>query len=333
MRAIPTIRACATTIAFVLASTPVSASDLADCQRARDPGARMSACDRVVASQASDADKAIAYRNRGRLRASAGALDLALPDLDAAIVLDAKDAQAYLLRGQVRVARSDPEGAIADFSTAIRLSPQLSAAYAGRGHAQLLKGRARLAIQDFDQTIVLDPRSARAYNNRGLAHRKAGEDERAIADYTAAIMLNPIYALAYNNRAYVHESRGETDKAVHDYRRALVLDPALAGAMKGLERLGKTGSLAAEADRNVKAGKALAEAHCAWCHAVGTSGQSANPRAPAFRQLHARHPIMSLREPLTRGIAAPHDDMPKFAFDDNQIDMIVAYINSLSNGR
>jgi len=30
------------------------------------------------------------------------------------------------------------------------------------------------------------------------------------------------------------------------------------------------------------------------------------------------------------GIARPHDDMPKFELSDNEIDTIVAYINSLS---
>jgi mono/diheme cytochrome c family protein len=37
-----------------------------------------------------------------------------------------------------------------------------------------------------------------------------------------------------------------------------------------------------------------------------------------------------LREPLSRGIAAPHDEMPKFALSGPQIDTIIAYINSLS---
>jgi mono/diheme cytochrome c family protein len=37
-----------------------------------------------------------------------------------------------------------------------------------------------------------------------------------------------------------------------------------------------------------------------------------------------------LREPLSRGIAAPHDEMPKFALSGPQIDNIIAYINSLS---
>ena len=46
--------------------------------------------------------------------------------------------------------------------------------------------------------------------------------------------------------------------------------------------------------------------------------------------LHARHPSLALREPLSRGIAAPHDEMLHFALTSAEIDSIVAYINSLA---
>jgi mono/diheme cytochrome c family protein len=58
-----------------------------------------------------------------------------------------------------------------------------------------------------------------------------------------------------------------------------------------------------------------------------------NKKAPEFRNLHARHPNLALREPLSRGIAAPHDEMPKFALSGPQIDTIIAYINSLSTAK
>jgi mono/diheme cytochrome c family protein len=66
------------------------------------------------------------------------------------------------------------------------------------------------------------------------------------------------------------------------------------------------------------------------CHAVGHSGESPNRKAPPFRSLHARHPSLALREPLSRGIAAPHDEMPRFTLSGPEIGSIVAYINSLA---
>ena len=62
-------------------------------------------------------------------------------------------------------------------------------------------------------------------------------------------------------------------------------------------------------------GKALVETNCSPCHAVGATGTSPDQKAPRFRDLHARHPSLALREPLSRGIATPHDEMPKFAVE------------------
>jgi tetratricopeptide (TPR) repeat protein len=192
-----------------------------------------------------------------------------------------------------------------------------------------VKGDAQQAIDDFTQAIRVAPGSAVAYNNRGLAFKAAGQSPRAIEDFTQAISINPIYALAYNNRGYTNEAAGRKAEAVADFRSALLLDPSLTGARDGLARLGAAGDLAAESARLVSAGKALAEMHCARCHAAGPDGPSPHAKAPPFRTLHARHPVQALREPLTRGIAAPHDEMPKFRLPDADIDKIVAYINSL----
>lgn len=322
-------------LATLLARPSGASADAFDDCRAPGPAQkRMTACSAVIAdSRFGPQQKAFAYRLRGSARLDAGALDQALADLDAAIKLDAADATARLLRGQARVGRKDLDGAIADFTSAIGLNPRAGGAYAGRGHAWLVKGDAAKALDDFSEAIALAPELASNWNNRGLAHRRAGNVDRAIADYTAAITRNPIYALAYNNRGYAYEAKGERTQAVSDYRQALLLDPSLAGARQALERLKAVGPLEAESSRLIAEGKALVETHCSRCHAVGAAGESPNAKATPFRALHTRHPVLALREPLTRGIAAPHDEMPKFALADAEIDKIVAYVNSLSSSR
>jgi tetratricopeptide (TPR) repeat protein len=147
--------------------------------------------------------------------------------------------------------------------------------------------------------LRLDPKNAAALNSRALAYRKTGDLEKAIADYSAAIALNPIYALAYNNRGYVYEARGEKQAAAADFRHALALHPTLVGAKNGLQRLGEPAAVAAESDRLIAQGKLLAEKNYAWCHAIGSAGDSPNPRAPLWRDLSKRHPVLALREPLS----------------------------------
>lgn len=317
-------------IAMLVFTATAQADALDDCSRASDPAARVLACSEVIGGTAySLAGKAIAYRNRGRTRGQAGALDAAIADLSEAVKLNPADNQAFTYRALARTGLGDVDGAIADYGEVIRLRPNSPIGFIGRGHLQLVKGEARPAIGDFSEAIRLNPNGAAAYNNRGLAHKSAGDLARAIDDYTSAIALNPIYALAYNNRGYAYEASGRKAEAVADYRSALLIDPSLVGAKDGLARLGYAGSTTAESEKITGEGKALVERHCSPCHAIGMAGQSPNPNAPTFRSLHARHPMQGLREPLTRGIAAPHDVMPNFKLPNDDIDRVVAYINSL----
>jgi len=275
--------------------------------------------------------KAAAYRNRGNARADAGALAQALADFGAAVRLQPGEAASYAGRGRARLALQDLDGAIADYGEALRLAPSNALSYVSRGHAYFLKGNSVAAIADFSEALRLNPVSPGVLNRRGLAYRRAGDLARAIEDYSAAIAMNPVYALAYNNRGYVYESQGRRDDAIADFKAAVLLDPSLIGARDGLRRLGVPEAELAETQRRVGQGKKLVEQHCSGCHAVGATGASPNRKAPEFRSLHARHPNLALREPLSRGIAAPHDEMPKFTLSGPDIDTIVAYINSLSS--
>jgi tetratricopeptide (TPR) repeat protein len=324
------IAACAGILACWQAA-PALADPVADCAQVRNLDLRVRGCTAVIGAAASTTDqKAAAFRHRGLARAAAGARDQAISDLSEAIRLNGNDAIAYTGRAHVRLARGDTAGALADFSAALGLSPQSVNALTGRGHAYILNCLPDLAIADLTEAIRLSPKSASAYNHRGVAWRRKGDLPKSIDDYTQAITLNPIYALAYNNRGYVHETMGRKAEAIADFQRALMLDRSLVGASDGLKRLKAVGTLPQDTDRLVGEGKALVEKSCATCHATGPAGTSPNPKAPAFRELAERHSVYALREPLTRSIAAPHDEMPKFMLPDEDVDKIVANINNLT---
>ena len=309
----------------------VLADSLADCSQTRNADLRLRACSEIIASTAGTPENmALAYRNRGSTRVDAGANEQAMADFDQAIALHPADSANFAGRARAKLGLRDLLGASADYSEAIRLAPGNVSLYLSRGHVRFVQGDHVGAIADFTEAIRLKPDSASAYNRRGLAHRRAGELAQAIEDYTAAIVINPIYALAYNNRGYAYEAQGRKEDAIADFQSALLLDPSLVGARDGLVRLGIPSSWLAQTEARVKEGKALVQLNCKGCHAVGSEGASPNKKAPEFRTLHERHPSIALREPLSRGIAAPHDEMPKFALSGPQIEAIVAYINSLS---
>ncbi|MEZ5670446.1 MAG: cytochrome c [Alphaproteobacteria bacterium] len=84
-------------------------------------------------------------------------------------------------------------------------------------------------------------------------------------------------------------------------------------------------------DTDTAAGAAFVEANCAVCHAVDREGASPHRDAPAFRTLSQRYPVESLAEALAEGILVGHPDMPEFALEPDQIDGVIAYLQSIQD--
>jgi tetratricopeptide (TPR) repeat protein len=303
-------------IALALTISAAGADELAECRAARPTGGRIAACSKVIDDQRfSREEKALAYQLRGQARADAGAVKEAIADFSQALTLVPGTVAAYAGRGLARLTAGDVAGALSDYDEAVRLAPTQVQLLVTRGHIRLAAGDADGAIDDLSKAIGLAPENAVAFNNRGLAWRRKGQLTNAEADYTAALMINPIYALTYANRGYVREALGHKAEAVQDLKQALLLDPSLSEARAALKRLSGADETTAEADRRVRLGRQLAETNCSRCHAIG--------------KLRQRHPQLALREPLTRGILAQHDEMPRFPLSSGEIDAIVAYISGL----
>lgn len=78
-------------------------------------------------------------------------------------------------------------------------------------------------------------------------------------------------------------------------------------------------------------GEELAQIHCATCHAVGKDDESAQPGAPAFRDLSKLYPLESLEEPLAEGIVTGHENMPEVAFEADDIDAFLGYLTLIQS--
>ena len=100
---------------------------------------------------------------------------------------------------------------------------------------------------------------------------------------------------------------------------------ALAAALM----VGLDSPVAAQGAVDIEAGKKLAEVHCSRCHAIGGTDRSLMEGAPPFRDLGQRYPIEDLAEALAEGIMTAHPQMPVFTFTPEQIDDLLAYLDSL----
>ncbi len=315
----------------VVAAGGAHADVITDCKTAKSGEARITACSQIITSKTVDRSvRAEALRRRADAYAERAAQREAIADYSEALRIEPQSAGALAGRAQSRLAVGETDGAISDLTDVMRIGGQSAGHLMARGYAYLLKGNSDAAVIDFTAVIGLSPKNASAYNNRGLAYRKKGDAAKALADYGKAIDLNPAFAQAYANRGYLYAAQGDKLAAVADLARALQLDPALTGAAAGLKRLGQPADVTSRSEQLIAHGRQLAQKNCAWCHAIGKTGESPNPRAPRWRDMAGRHPVLALREPLSRGIARPHDEMPKFELSDGEVDTIIAYINSLS---
>ena len=93
---------------------------------------------------------------------------------------------------------------------------------------------------------------------------------------------------------------------------------------------------AEDGDRNFQAtlekGRAIAEANCSPCHAVGPTDESPTRvnANTAFRMLYERYPIPMLEEAAKTGSVSGHDEMPGFDFALEDARALLAYIDSLT---
>jgi mono/diheme cytochrome c family protein len=79
------------------------------------------------------------------------------------------------------------------------------------------------------------------------------------------------------------------------------------------------------------AGRAIAEAKCSVCHAIGKAGASPNPAAPPFRSFSSKWPVEDLAEALGEGLSVGHSEMPEFIFEESDIGDLIAFLLSIQD--
>lgn len=85
----------------------------------------------------------------------------------------------------------------------------------------------------------------------------------------------------------------------------------------------------ASAQDPAEEGRALLQANCARCHAVGKTDVSPLKGAPPFRIIGQSYELDRFARYLTRGIASSHPDMPEFRFGDDDAAAVVAYLRTI----
>ena len=94
------------------------------------------------------------------------------------------------------------------------------------------------------------------------------------------------------------------------------------------------GSSAAQAlDPEQTRARAMLENLCGRCHAVGKTGKSPNPLAPAFRSFGEKLYDTDMVQRLQDGLTTIHPDMPTFRFNRHEAAAAVNYLRSIQKSR
>ncbi len=133
-----------------------------------------------------DRKSALAYSNRGTIKATSENYTDAIQDFNKAIELDPENADAYSHRGAAKGQLGDSTGAMQDLNKAIELDPENADAYHRRGYINFLLKDNQGAIQDYNKSIELNPDNGKSYCLRGLARFISGDKRGALLDLSKA---------------------------------------------------------------------------------------------------------------------------------------------------
>ena len=86
-------------------------------------------------------------------------------------------------------------------------------------------------------------------------------------------------------------------------------------------------------DAEQRRSRALLEELCGRCHAVGTTGRSANPLALPFRNFGEKLYDADMVQRLQDGLTTIHPDMPTFRFNRHEAAAAVNYLRSIQKSR
>jgi len=158
--------------------------------------------------------------HRARIKAKLGAYDVAIKDLEKALIEDRENAALLNTLALIHLDIEDFEKALKYLNRSLEFNPEDRSTFANIGYVALNAGKYQKAIDIYDDQIKKDDSVSSMFNNRGFAKHKLGEHEEALKDISHAIELNPLNSFAFKNRAIVNFILEKNEAACEDLKKA-----------------------------------------------------------------------------------------------------------------
>lgn len=158
--------------------------------------------------------------HRARIKAKLGAYDVAIKDLEKALIEDRENAALLNTLALIHLDIEDFEKALKYLNRSLEFNPEDSYTFANIGYVALNAGKYKKAINIYNDQINKDASYSFMFNNRGFAKYKLGQNKEALEDISHAIELNPLNSFAFKNRAIINLFLGKNEEACEDLQQA-----------------------------------------------------------------------------------------------------------------
>lgn len=158
--------------------------------------------------------------HRARLKAKLGAYDVAIKDLEKALIEDRENSVLLNTLALIHLDIEDFEKALKYLNRSLEFNPEDPYTFANIGYVALNAGKYQKAINIFNDQIKKNGNFSSMFNNRGFAKFKLGQNEEALEDINHAIELNPLNSFAFKNRAIINFILEKNEAACEDLQMA-----------------------------------------------------------------------------------------------------------------
>jgi tetratricopeptide (TPR) repeat protein len=158
--------------------------------------------------------------HRARIKAKLGAYDVAIKDLEKALIEDRENAVLLNTLALIHLDLEDFEKALKYLNRSLEFNPDDSYTFSNIGYVALNAGKYQKAINIYDDQIKKVGNYSFMFNNRGFAKHKLGQHEEALEDISHAIELNPLNSFAFKNRAIISFFLENNEAACEDLQTA-----------------------------------------------------------------------------------------------------------------
>lgn len=158
--------------------------------------------------------------HRSRLKAQLGERDVAIRDLEKALLEDRENRNLLNTLALIHLDLEEFPKALKYLNRSLEFHPNDPVTFSNIGFVALNSGKYEQAINIYSEQIKKDDSFSYMYSNRGFAKFNMGDKEGALEDFNTSIELNPINSFAYKNRAILYLDLGKNEEACADLNKA-----------------------------------------------------------------------------------------------------------------